>query len=199
MYSRKKGKWDDVQLLTYTQNDNKILKALRNDSNGLSRSEIKVKTGLSYSAIRKHLTNLISKGELKEYDGKIFWLHWYLELMGNTSAAYSQELQKILASMLNPESIYSIHREGIVPLPKRFPVNADPDAPATTSFMTDDEWRDFFIQKEKVFGALRHCFFDLARFLMKVDIGFINAKDDLSNVTINFANGRAVWRVDASV
>ena len=46
-----------------------------------------------------------------------------------------------------------------------------------------------------MFGGLRHSFFELAKILMKTDIGIINAKEDMSNVRIEFINEEPAWTV----
>jgi hypothetical protein len=47
--------------------------------------------------------------------------------------------------------------------------------------------------QEKVFGELRHSFFNLAQILMKVDVGSITAEEDLSNIQVRFVNGEPDW------
>ena len=82
---------------------------------------------------------------------------------------------------------------------KRIPVNADPDAPAAILVYTEEENLELSRYMEKAFGVLDRVFFDLAKIVMKVDAGFIDAEEDLSNVTTQYRNRRAVWSVDASI
>lgn len=103
-----------------------------------------------------------------------------------------QDIREVVTSMLEPERLWRFMQEGAVPFPERFPVNTDPDAPARIDFMTAEEWKEFFDHKEKVFGNLRRCFFDLAKVVVQVE-GMIAIWDDLENAEVHFRNGRALW------
>ena len=62
-------------------------------------------------------------------------------------------------------------------------------------YITGEELQDLFDQQHKVFGGLRHSFFELAKILMKADAAIITAKEDLSNVQITFHNKQPGWLV----
>ena len=53
--------------------------------------------------------------------------------------------------------------------------------------------------REKVFGGLNKAFFDLAKVIMMTHGKIIDAEECLSNFTVRFHNGRAVWFMDANV
>ena len=168
--------------------------------------------GKNRNKVHEKLEELAKKGLIKELNreswkqGQKIWyaltpkgLRRLFEIEAKNLKESSKTIQDFVEFMLHPENIQKMKKEGSVPLPERFPVNSDPTAPAKISYMTEEEWKEFFGHKEKVFGSLRRVFFDLAKVLMKVDVGFIDAEEDLSNVTTRYRNRRAVWSVDASI
>ena len=121
----------------------------------------------------------------------------------NLSSA-CQIFEQLLKRLQKPENTEKWRKKGTLPdwplgMPKRIPVNADPDAPAAISFYTEEENLELSRYREKAFGVLDRVFFDLAKVVMKVDVGFIDAEEDLSNVTTRYHNRRAVWSVNASI
>jgi len=201
---RPKGIIDKKQLRTFYQNHSKIISFLDKAPEGLTRGELKSITGLSYATIRKHLKHLIKNLQVIERGQILVLRPHYIERVGKSLKVLTGELQTIIEAASKAENIRKMKKEGTPPhwvlgLPERIPVNTDPDAPATTTFLTKDEWLEFYEHREKVYGGLRRAFFDLAKIVMKVDVGFIDAEEDLSNVTTQYRNRRAVWSVDASI
>ena len=82
--------------------------------------------------------------------------------------------------------IFKLKQKGNIPLP---------DAVFERGYITGEELQDLYDQQQKVFGGLRHSFYELAKILMKADAAIITAKDDLSNVQITFHNGQPGWLV----
>jgi len=189
----------------YAEADDLIKKTLIQADGAMTKTHIHKATGLSRVTINKHLHELeyLTKQVVKI--GKdYFWGDKYHALVKclKEDAGLIEELEVLvnrlivlIHKMSKPENVWRWKREAHVPLPDRIPFNIDADAPATITLMTDEEMKQFFNHREKVFGGLRCCFFDLAKVVMKVDVGLINAEEDLSNVMIRFRNGRAVWTV----
>lgn len=194
---RQKGKLDQKQNTQFDVNHKKIYDVLAKASSNLKRCELKRDTQIkSYATIRKHIEKFIKNGQVKEdQEGKLVLTERYFESLGDSLAALVRELQTTLAYMLKPKNVWRWKCEGKVSLPDRMPVNTDPDAPAIITLMTNEEMNEFFEHKEKVFGGLRSCFFNLAQVVMKVDVGLVDAEEDLSNVQVCFRNGRAVWTI----
>jgi hypothetical protein len=181
----------ESQQKQFLKNKADILKILGQTSS--APSEIKKKTGLSYATIRKHLKILIHNGDAKEYNGKFVSLELYFKLVGDTMKAYTKELQKTLASMSKPESIWRWQKEGTPSVPKRLR-NREPSALPEMFSFTKEEWKEFHDHKKMMFGGLRRVFFELACILVKADFALkFGVEDDLSNVVCHFENGEPFW------
>jgi hypothetical protein len=197
-------KWQEAK---FREAHDKIKKALI-ENDGLTKTEIHKKTGLSRVTIDKHLHVLENEAKkVVEIGSRYHWRDNYEALIRCLKAdallfdeldVCTQRIKFILDTMSLPKNLWRFRQEGITPFPKRWPVNADPKAHARLDFETKGEWQDFFSYKEKVYGELHDCFFSLAQVVVKAAVGSVSADDDLSNVTVRFVKGRASWTVDAS-
>jgi DNA-binding MarR family transcriptional regulator len=177
---------------------------------GLKKTEIKKKTKVSRPAIDTHLDALIKAGtvvkdKLVKDKHHYVWARIYHNLyrrcredfdLTHTAEELVNQLEPIVSQLASrPVGLWNLYQKGRMPLPARFPVNTDPKAPASIDFTTDDEWQEFFEHKKRVFGGLHRCFIALAKVIIVADFGLIDAKNDLSNVTVRFHKERDVWTV----
>ena len=185
--------WKNWQKNAYLEAHDKIKKALI-ENNGLRKIEIQRATGQSRVTINKHLREFVDvTKEAVKIASCYYWRASIMDLKKDALlieklADGVQLLKPIIDKMQFPKKLWRFRQEGTVPLPKCYPVNTDPNAPARIDVMTDkqlreylEDNREFFERREKVFGGLRRVFFDLAKIIMIGDFGATTAEDDLSN------------------
>ena len=206
---RKKGQ-KQWQTEAWLEAHDQIKKVLIDAEKGLTKTDLYKTTRLARTTIDRHLQKLMNIKQVQKLGKLYYWGDKYNALVKGLKedAALIEELgvlvgrqKELIAKMSRPENITRWLREATPPdwylgMPKRVPVNTDPDVPASVTLLTREETREFFECREKVFGGLRCVFFDLAKVVMKVDVGFIDAEEDMSNVTISFRNGRAGWSLN---
>ena len=187
---RPKGIIDKEQQRIFDENRSEIIKALEKAPKGLTRTEIKNRTKKAYATIRKHLKPLKETGQIIERNHTLYLRDYYIEKMGESLEAFTGELQTITEVASKKENVWKWTKKGsYVPSEEVF----------ERGHLLPEDLQDLLEHKERVFGGLRRVFFDLAKVIMKVDVGFIDAEEDLSNVTTQYHNRRAVWSVDASI
>jgi predicted transcriptional regulator len=174
-----------------------LKKVLIEADKGMTKTELHKATGISRSTINKHLlalTNLTK--EVQKVGNQYFWGDVYraMTLGFKENAALTEELdvltnrmKSILQKMSKPENLWKFKHEGQF-VPKAVLKEED-----SISLMTPEELHKMLEHQEKVFGELRRSFFNLAQILMKVDVGFITAEEDLSNIQVYFKNGEPDW------
>ena len=196
--------------------EKKILTSLLQQTQEVTFRTLQKKTAISPRILKSHLEQLAQKGVVKvsiadnwklgkKVDNRPRLISitrkGQIRLAEKTTIGLEEicELLQIsIGRMMMEENIMRWRSEGAVPLPKRWPTNTDPKAPARMAFMTEAEWREFYEHREKVFGKLHDRFFSLAQVVAKAAAGSVMVEDDLSNVTVRFRNKRAVWTVDGS-
>jgi len=208
---RRKGQLE-WQKKVYLKAHDLLKKTLIEAEKGMTKMDLHKATGLARTTIDRHLYKIMNfTKELKIIEKSYYWGDKYDVLIKKCKedAALVEEIdvlvnrqKEIINKLSRPANIRRWKKEGTPPhwnlgLPERIPINTNPDAPATITFLTPEEEKEMFLYNENVFGGLRRIFFELAKVVMKVDVGFIYAEEDLSNVTISFRNGRALWSLNS--
>ena len=202
---RKKGRkqWQES---TYLETHDRIKKALI-EANGMTKTEIYKATGLSRVTIDKHLRLLenvtkeaVKIGNLYHWGDKYRVLVKGLEadaLLVESLESACQSFKSIISKMSLPKNLWRFSREGAFYLSEEARKRGitDPRTGVGVTILTEEEVKELLEHKEKVFGGLRRCFFELARVFMKMEFGIYTVKDDLSNVEVRFEEGRAVGTV----
>ena len=179
----------------YTKAHNKLKKTLIEATQAMKKHELHKATGLSRVTIDRHLNDLIKTGQVVRIGKTYCWGDIYRVIIKGLKAdalliddleTATQSLMHIIDQMSVPTNILRLKEEGNLVLS---------DEVFEKGYLTGEELKELLDHKQKVFGGLRRSFFELAKLLMKLDVGVITVEEDLSNVEIRFIDGQPVWTV----
>lgn len=191
-HNKKLKKW---QAEAYEKASGYIKRALIEAKEPLTKWQLHKITGLSRVTINKHLCDMVNiTKEVYQIDGRYVWGAKYRALITCLKADEQiiesleeacNSLDSIVKKMSTPTNIWRWKQQSVFPNEEIF----------DKGYITGEEFKELLDHKSRVFGSLRRSFFDLAKILMKVDVGVITAEEDLSNVEVHFWNKEPMWTV----